>query len=36
MVVTAGAHGASERRIMRQTGHRDRRFVHEALAGGAR
>ncbi len=31
MMVTAGAHGASERRIMRQTGHRDRRFVHEAL-----
>jgi integrase len=31
MMVTAGAHGTSERRIMRQTGHRDRRFVHEAL-----
>jgi integrase len=31
MMVTAGAQGTSEDRIMRQTGHRDRRFVHEAL-----
>ena len=31
MMVTAGAHGTSERRIMRQTCHRDRRFVHESL-----
>jgi integrase len=31
MMVTAGAQGTSETRIMRQTGLRDRRFVHEAL-----
>jgi integrase len=31
MMVTAGEQGTSERRIMRQTGHRDRRFVQAAL-----